>query len=287
MYLEKIEEFEKEKKNVYMIRKQEESNLVTLSKFLFKNIDINNTYNMKVVKYSDGFKVQFESGYLQFTLKKNKIEKEYVNFKNEYNGEKEIEKKIKRDKYIIELFKLINIDIINKLKEHCDYLSKEKKIIDEKISKIYSEIQQREYEYIKNLTQKMFSGRNNAKEMLNLIEKNEEDTPFISFELIGNSIYFKVNSFNIVKKGNKKHYIVNEKRGRKSYIEKCLNFQFYYLKKKKKFINEFKKLNFLKNIKIVNTNNKSQSYESDIMSLLKNMKDYIKIIENQEKIEGF
>tara|TARA_Y100000588_G_scaffold203043_1_gene216840 strand:+ start:6637 stop:7500 length:864 start_codon:yes stop_codon:yes gene_type:complete len=287
MYLEKIEEFEKEKKNVYMIRKQEESNLITLSKFLFKNININNTYNMKVVKYGDGFKFQFENAYLQFTPKKNEIEKEYVNLKNGYKSEKEIEKKIKRDKYIIELLKLINIDIINKLKEHCDYLSKEKKIIDEKNSKIYSEIQQREYEYIKNLTQKMFSGRNNAKEMLNLIEKNEEDTPFISFELIGNSIYFKVNSFNIVKKGNKKHYIVNEKRGRKSYIEKCLNSQLYYLNKKIENVNEFKKLNFLKNIKIVNTNNKSQSYESDIMSLLKNMKDYIKIIENQEKIEGF
>lgn len=287
MYLEKIEEFEKEKKNVYMIRKQEESNLITLSKFLFKNININNTYNMKVVKYGDGFKFQFENAYLQFTPKKNKIEKEYVNFKNEYKGEKEIEKKIKRDKYIVELFKLININTINKLKEHYEYLSKEKKIIDEKISKIYSEIQQREYEYIKNLTQKMFSGRNNAKEMLNLIEKNEEDTPFISFELIGNSIYFKVNSFNIVKKGNKKHYIVNEKRNRKSYIEKCLNSQLYYLNKKIENVNEFKKLNFLKNIKIVNTNNKSQSYESDIMSLLKNMKDYIKIIENQEKIEGF
>ena len=67
MYLEKIEEFEKEKKNVYMIRKQEESNLITLSKFLFKNININNTYNMKVVKYGDGFKFQFENAYLQVT----------------------------------------------------------------------------------------------------------------------------------------------------------------------------------------------------------------------------
>ena len=46
------------------------------------------------------FKFQFENAYLQFTPKKNEIEKEYVNLKNGYKSEKEIEKKIKRDKYI-------------------------------------------------------------------------------------------------------------------------------------------------------------------------------------------
>lgn len=287
MYLEKIEEFEKEKKNVYMIRKQEESNLVTLSKFLFKNIDINNTYNMKVVKYSDGFKVQFESGYLQFTLKKNKIEKEYVNFKNEYKGEKEIEKKIKRDKYIVELFKLININTINKLKEHYEYLSKEKKIIDEKISKIYFEIQERERDYIDNLIKKMFSGSSNVKDILELIEKSEEAKSFVSFELIGNNIYFNISDFNIIKKGNRKHYIVNGKRNLKSYIEKCLKSPFYYLNKKIENIDEFKKLKFFTNIEVVNTKSKSKMYKADTIKLLKDMKDYIKIIENQEKIEDF
>ena len=133
----------------------------------------------------------------------------------------------------------------------------------------------------------MFSGSSNVKDILELIEKSEEAKSFVSFELIGNNIYFNISDFNIIKKGNRKHYIVNGKRNLKSYIEKCLKSPFYYLNKKIENIDEFKKLKFFTNIEVVNTKSKSKMYKADTIKLLKDMKDYIKIIENQEKIEDF
>ena len=284
MYLEKLKEFEKEIECLCEVKNEKMEKFTSLTEFLFEYVNLNNKYNIRITRSGAGFKFQFEEAYLLFEEEGNKLKKEYLVFKNSYNSVNEIEKVIEREKYIAELFDLIDIKVMKKLKEYNKFLSKEREIIEEKINERYCKIRKEENEYIKNLIKKMFSGKSDVKKMLELIERNEEDTPCISFYSEGDYINFRVSSFNIEKKGNKRNYFVNGKRSSRLYMKKCLMSEFYYRNKKMVDFEEFKKLSFFKNLRTIV---KDKNYESNIKALFENMSSYINVLENKEKIEDF
>lgn len=288
MYLEKLKNFEKEIKGLYNVENKKMNNFKSLTEFVFEIINLKNKYNIKVIKSRLGFRFRLDEEYLLFEEENNKVKKEYKTYNNVYNTIEEIQELIEKKKYMAEIFDLMDIELIRKIKEYDKFLSKEKRIVEDKINEKYLKIKQEKYKYIKTIIKKMFSGNNDVKEKLELIEKGEEDIYCVSFNLNGENIYFVENHFNIIKKGNKKHYISNGKRSTKSYIEKCLGSELYYKNKKISDCNEFIKLSFFKNLKHVSKGSKAGfCYNSDVESLFDSMHSYIKSLECKDKIEHF